>query len=250
MLKVTDGLSLIHRLLWCLWALVLGSSFLMDADLIQDSNHLKTTLHLSSSVLLVLAACLTVTQVTQVRRLTAIFVAAGMIFGCLGDFAMADLLTFIPNRVMGGMFFFGLGHICYIQATGRYRRLQQMKANSRWWGAVILWQVIGVVLWYGVVFLSEKHLALHYPALIYGSLLAATAGMTNGLSLNQRSFTAVALGAILFLISDGVLAWQIFRDSTPFTRFLVWATYGPGQMLIVYGFASVLTTNRTASNTA
>jgi hypothetical protein len=56
----------------------------------------------------------------------------------------------------------------------------------------------------------------------------------------DRRFIAVAIGAALFLFSDAVIAWEMFQGSTPVLRFLVWATYGPGQMLIVCGFAHAL----------
>lgn len=239
----------IHRLLWALWALALGASFLIDAGWFDSIRSQKTVLHLTSSVLLVLAAVATAALVSTAHKWTAGLVAAGMALGCLGDFSMAGLLTFMPNRVMGGMLFFGLGHICYIQATGQYRKQMKLQVNLAWWLAVLAWQVIGVIIWYMVVTSSDKHMTIRYPALIYGALLAATAGVTSGLALRSSTFQWVAHGAILFLVSDAVLAWQLFHDSTPFTSFLVWATYGPGQMLIVYGFASVLLTKRTASST-
>ena len=55
------------------------------------------------------------------------------------------------------------------------------------------------------------------------------------LAISDRRLTPMAVGAALFLLSDLLLAVWIFHDWVfrPFD--LVWLSYGPGQMLIVYG---------------
>ena len=45
----------------------------------------------------------------------------------------------------------------------------------------------------------------------------------------------MACGAALFFASDMILAWGLFRGPIPRQTELVWLTYGPGQMLIVFG---------------
>lgn len=229
-----------HQLLFLLWFLTLGISLLIDLDVFSDQPPLKLALRLSSSLILVLAACYAFSKAERPRRPIAVLVALGMFFGFLGDLAMAGLFTMFPSPVIGGMLFFGIGHLAYITAALVARRHYQLPANARWWLAILFWQAIGVAIWMFVVNSSEKHLPLHIPALAYGALLAATAGVTSALALLNRRFVWVALGAILFLFSDGVIAWEMFQGSTPQLRFLVWATYGPGQMLIVFGFAKIL----------
>jgi len=227
-------------MLFLLWFLTLGTSLLIDLQVFDDHPPLKLTLRMASSFILVLAACATVKQVSLVYRPIAILVAVGMFFGFLGDLAMAGLITFFPNPVIGGMLFFGIGHIAYIVAAQLSRRRFQLPANARWWLAFAAWQVIGILIWIGVVARSHEHVPLHIPALAYGALLAATAGLTSALAWLDRRFMWAALGAALFLISDGCIAWGMFQNSSPVVRFLVWATYGPGQMLIVFGFAYAL----------
>lgn len=231
-----------HKLLFLAWLLTLGTSLLIDLNVIDDHPPMKLSLRMASSFILVLAACFTITKVTQNLRPIAILVALGMFLGFLGDLAMAELIGkgLFPNAAIGGMLFFGLGHLCYISASQVTRRKLQLPANAKWWLAIAAWQVIGFFNWYVVVARSEKHPALHYPAFAYGALLAATAGITSALALLNRRFLWVALGAALFLFSDAVIAWEMFQGSTPLLRFLVWATYGPGQMLIVFGFADAL----------
>ena len=72
-------------------------------------------------------------------------------------------------------------------------------------------------------------------------LIFFATGAAAGLSLQRPAFWPVALGALLFLISDLILAAQLFNG----LRFrlineTVWLTYGPGQMLIVFGMGLAL----------
>lgn len=229
-----------HQLLFLFWLLTLGTSLLIDLQLFPDQPPLKLSLRLTSSALLVLAACYTFSNTERSRRPIAVFVAFGMFFGLLGDCAMAGFFTMFPAPVIGGMLFFGIGHLAYILAAQLARRHDQLPAKGRWWLAILFWQLVGIAIWLFVVNTSERHLPLHIPALCYGALLAATAGVTTALALLDRRFLAVACGAAFFLFSDAVIAWEMFQGSTPNLRFLVWATYGPGQMLIVFGFAFAL----------
>jgi hypothetical protein len=65
--------------------------------------------------------------------------------------------------------------------------------------------------------------------------------MATGLALQQGQFTWLAIGAALFLISDLILAAQLFNDlSFPLIGDVIWLTYGPGQMLIVYSAATAV----------
>jgi hypothetical protein len=50
----------------------------------------------------------------------------------------------------------------------------------------------------------------------------------------------LALGATLFLVSDLILAWEIFRGSFSHSGDCVWLTYGPGQMFIVYSVPAAI----------
>ena len=76
---------------------------------------------------------------------------------------------------------------------------------------------------------------LHLAALPYALLLASTAGFATGLALQSALFIPLALGAGLFLISDLILATQLFNKAYFWLiSDVVWLTYGPGQMLIVF----------------
>ena len=77
--------------------------------------------------------------------------------------------------------------------------------------AVLVWQLVGLVGWYFVVMQGSENRDLVWPALPYSLLLAGTAGVTSGLALVDRRLVALAVGAALFLASDLILAFGLFR---------------------------------------
>lgn len=170
----------------------------------------------------------------------ALLIAVGMTLGFIGDLFMAELIP-VGNHVMGGIGAFGLGHIAYIIAFLAFGDRNGLNDPGARWGAWIVWLLIGVIGWYIVVYRGQKATPLHYAALPYALLLASTAGFATGLALQNSLFIPLALGAALFLLSDLILAAQLFNN----LRFylisdVVWLTYGPAQMLIVYSVGSAL----------
>ncbi len=72
-------------------------------------------------------------------------------------------------------------------------------------------------------------------------LLASTAGFATGLALQDSTFIPLAIGTALFLLSDLILAAQLFNKlHFPLIGDVIWLTYGPAQMLIVYTLGSAL----------
>ncbi len=135
--------------------------------------------------------------------------------------------------------------------------------------------LFAIIVWYQVIYRAAKeHTTLHFAALPYALLLATTLGTALNLTLyawdlysisnatqalradmllssgasslvgteNSTAFlnlvraTVPALGALLFFISDFILAARLFNKA--YFRMIddwIWLTYGPGQMLIIYG---------------
>lgn len=233
--------SMTTTVLWIIWAALLGGGLIAD----NLSNQAGSAFgRLGSSVVLVIAGWTwaTACKSTSAARYTRL-IAIGMTLGALGDFFMAGRLQSLiplPSPVLGGMTAFGLGHVVYIVGILEARRRTELLSSSAMWGSIIGWQLASVVGWYFVVFLSTKESTqlLIWPALPYSQLLAGTAGVATGLAVQNRRFALLAMGAALFLISDLILAWGMFRDSFPFRTLAVWLPYGGGQMLIVYAITT------------
>ncbi len=170
----------------------------------------------------------------------ALLVAVGMMLGWVGDLFMARLIP-MKEHVLGGIGSFGLGHIAYIVAFVRFGDQFGLNAANIRWGALIGWLLVGFVGWYVVVFRGQKATPLHYAALPYALLLSSTAGLALGLALQANGFIGLALGAALFLLSDLLLAAQLFNGlHFRLIGDVVWGLYGPAQMLIVYSIGAAM----------
>lgn len=134
--------------------------------------------------------------------------------------------------------------------------------------------LFATVIWDQIIYrAARERTMLHLAALPYGLLLATTVGAALNLTLyawnlysrsnatqavgasslegtesstallNLVRTTVPALGALLFFISDFILAARLFNKA--YFRMIddwIWLTYGPGQMLIVYGVGLLLLT--------
>lgn len=190
---------------------------------------------MASSIALVVLATLARFQVDTSSQRYARWVWIGMILGTLGDFFNADLLSGITSHgTLAAIVAFGLGHLCYIAAiVGELRRCNPILGKPIW-VAITVWQFVGLLSWFLIVYHGQKAREIVWPALGYTLLLSGTAGIATALAVHGRKTWPLALGAALFLLSDLLLAVGMFRESYPFRSELVWMTYGPGQMLIVF----------------
>ena len=72
-------------------------------------------------------------------------------------------------------------------------------------------------------------------------LLAAMAGLAASLALQEARFLPLALGGVLFVVSDTLLGHRLFqRGHFLLIGDLVWMTYIVGQLLIVFSTATAL----------
>jgi hypothetical protein len=221
---------------WLAWAGLLAAAMVWG----NQAGHGQagpTALRMGSSVVLALAAwrAFALWRAAPVATF-ALAIALGMTLGTIGDFFNAGLLEFVPlaDNTMGGILAFGLGHIAYIAGCLWLGGRAGLADRRTMLAAIVAWQLVGLAAWYGVVMLGSERRTLVWPALGYTLLLAGTAGVTSGLALKERRLCGLAIGAALFLASDLILAFGLFRGSFAYQSEAVWLTYGPGQMLIVF----------------
>jgi uncharacterized membrane protein YhhN len=234
---------------WTLWATTLLGGTLVSFRGRGSLPWLPDTLllfsHLGSSLCLVGAAWMWFLGFSRsaAANTVALF-TAGMVLGTLGDFFNAGVLQELfplPDPVLGGIAAFALGHLCYISGCLRVARRLNFATRGRFWGPVIFWQLFALMGWYLVVFRGARSgpTLLVWAALPYSLLLAGFTGLASSLALADRRFIGLAVGGILFLASDLILAFEMFRGTFPHARHAVWLTYGPAQMLIVYSLGLI-----------
>jgi uncharacterized membrane protein YhhN len=74
--------------------------------------------------------------------------------------------------------------------------------------------------------------ALAVPVMLYVAAITAMA------ATSIRGGRLVAAGAVLFLISDSLLAADRFKSPIPGRDYLVWLTYYAGQFMIAWGWVN------------
>jgi hypothetical protein len=226
-------------LLLVVWAILLLGGFMFGKPDADRTRRMPTWTRLGSSLALALAAwvwcALALTQAHAAAALWLLLIALGMSLGLLGDLFMAGLIR-AAQPVLGGIAAFGVGHLAYIAALLGIGQFLGLGAAGTRWGAWGVWLLGGLVGWYLVVWRGHPHTLIHRAALGYVLLLASTAGVATGLGLQASAFMPVAVGAALFLLSDLILAAELFNGLRfPLIGDLVWLTYGPAQVLIVFG---------------
>ena len=153
------------------------------------------------------------------------YVMAALVFSWGGDvFLMLD------NMFTAGLVSFLVAHIFYITAyqktgaaSGELKPLDIMKFVL--FGAVVMW-----LLYPGLGGMLLPVLAYMVVLLSMGIWAHKRRGATTAIS-----FTLVSAGAMLFVISDGLIAINKFAFEIPAERILVMSTYISAQYLIVQG---------------
>jgi uncharacterized membrane protein YhhN len=162
-------------------------------------------------------------------------VTAGLIFSLLGD----TLLLF------PGMFLYGLGaflmtHICYIIAfkLTQTHTFNLLKVNFI---KIFIFNLPIYIVAAFVYFLIHSNLyGLKIPVIIYIMVIVmmVTISRERFGGTNASSFWQVFIGALLFLVSDGILALNRFFQPIPDAGVMIMGTYMVAQLLILMGIRS------------
>ncbi|GAB4564966.1 MAG: lysoplasmalogenase [Anaerolineae bacterium] len=215
-----------------LWAIFLFGGLWLGRPDSERTRRMPLWTRIASSITLTVAGW---SFYAMMRGQAPLLIAVGMSLGLIGDLFMAKLIIRSDKHVLGGIGAFGLGHIAYIAAF-----LGQWGSSATGSPLVVavvwgVWLIIGLAGWYLAVFRAPERNVLHWAALPYALLLASTAGAASVAALGWPPLSMAAAGGGLFLLSDLILAGQIFAGVRfPWIGDVVWLTYGPGQALLVY----------------
>jgi hypothetical protein len=229
-----------------LWAIFLFGGFAFGRE--SAERRIPRWARMASSATLVLAGWSWYLFASGEAKSYALFIATGMTLGLAGDLFLAGYFPGGRN-VLGGIAAFGLGHVFYIVGMLRFSNQAGLADLGQRWGALLVWWVATAVIWYFLIFRGQVATTLHWAALPYALLLASTTGLATGLALQNASFWGLAIGAALFLLSDFILAAELFAGlKFKFIGDVIWLTYGPGQMLIVYSVANQVSLPNSAAS--
>jgi hypothetical protein len=232
--------SLELKLLWVGWLILLLASLAAGAWGDAWWQKIRLDLRMISCLLLAVAAW----RVWWSHRkglfsAAALLVAWGMSLGFYGDSHVGERFWWppFPHPIVGGIFFFGLGHLAYVAASAMSARALRLFSSKAWWKPFLAWQLFGLAAWSGIALTANRETSLQLPTLAYTLLVAATPGAAHAFARQQREFVYWSIGGALFFASDLLLAWQLFHGAFSGIDELTWLCYGGGQMFIVYGAA-------------
>jgi len=151
--------------------------------------------------------------------------ALGLFLGSLGDI----FLALEPSQLPLGIAAFGLGHLVYIYL---FARIRMREGGRGGWSriAALALAAYGVVIlnWLQPYFGDLRVAASLYNGIILVMTVLAVIGRAPALAL---------AGALLFLVSDSVLAVRLFTGYLEWAGPVVWVTYYLGQAGIAVGLA-------------
>jgi len=146
-------------------------------------------------------------------------ILTGLCFSLIGDF-----LLLFPNQFKLGLFSFLTGHVWYI--------LGFLSGN---WSFPLLSTLTITILALGMILqLYPSAGKLKIPVLVYIIVITGMGITSFGRLEALQTFPTLigAIGASLFMISDGVLGWNKFKNPFHLAEGIILITYYSGQWLI------------------
>jgi uncharacterized membrane protein YhhN len=152
----------------------------------------------------------------------SLWITIGLIFSLAGDV----LLLRPDHYFLLGLSAFLLTHIAYLIAFTRDIRFP---ARPGVWVLYLLFAACCNVLLF-----SRLPAALRFPVAVYSLFLVSMAAQAMGRSLRSRTSAArlAAVGALLFVLSDGLLAFDRFYQPLRLAPLLILVPYFAAQWLI------------------
>ncbi|WP_417477691.1 lysoplasmalogenase [Maricaulis sp.] len=211
---ITIASDRVSRLI-LLAALALGAIYLFDDFGLGAPYPLNVIIKAGGVVLLGVYAL----------RQGRLWLGLGLLAGSAGDV----FLALQPTQQALGILAFGIGHIIYI---GLFADQLRRKGNRGLPGYL----ATGVIIVFGAVMLValQPHFGdLRIAASIYNGIILVMVA----LALIGRAPKLAVIGALLFLVSDAVLAWRMFAGMLDWAGPVVWVCYFGGQACIALGLS-------------
>lgn len=204
-------------------------SLFVLAELISGNTRLLSSIHYFAKPAIVVSLLYFFWKKSKnLHHVLRYTVVLALVFSLSGDI----LLMFVeqsPNFFLLGLVAFLLAHIMYIIAFWRDRM-----ANKGVLGFIIL--LLGYA--FGLFYLLKDGLKdMMIPVIIYMIVIlsmSTTAFLRRG-NVPVASYWFVFVGAILFMVSDSILALNKFYQTLPLSSISIMLTYALAQFCIIIG---------------
>ncbi|HLF46054.1 MAG TPA: lysoplasmalogenase [Chitinophagaceae bacterium] len=164
------------------------------------------------------------------------FIVLALIFSWLGD-VLLMFETRNENFFIFGLVAFLMAHIFYILFFEKIILKEKLKKRY--------WIFLPVMVYYVVLIsvLSPTLEELKWPVRVYGIIISymLIKAFQSGGAQNRKAVLYLITGAVLFVISDSVLAFNKFYRAFEYAGILIMVTYGMAQLLITFGAVRYIT---------
>ena len=202
---------------------ILSACVLLSAVLAiwSDAKGRRRLFHVLKPLTMVLVIAIALLAETPVPAAYKTLILAGLLFSLAGDIA----LMFPEKWFTAGLVSFLVAHVCYLLAfkPGPGRAISA--------GMFVPFLIFGLLMFR---LLAPSLGRLKIPVLVYIAAITAMAGLAAGRFVDgggTRPLLAFA-GAVLFLVSDSVLAYDRFAKKLGPAQAIILGTYFPAQLLI------------------
>ncbi len=161
------------------------------------------------------------------------YAISGLLLSLLGDV----LLIFQEQHTLffiGGLVSFLLAHVSYVLYYLRSSDLTAVKKLKNKILYILLMVIYGIVM-YSMLYNNLGELAA--PVFVYTSILISMNifALNRYGKVNENSFNLILVGAIIFAVSDSLLAFNKFFLPIPLAGIWILSTYATAQYFIVQG---------------
>jgi hypothetical protein len=227
--------GLIGQLLLLAAALLLVGGFALNAYEPTRLGRMPKRTQLPQSFLLIVVALIVWIAAVRTTPLSTLglLAAFGIACGFLGDLFMANVFD-QQDHVLYGMVAFAIGHLFYMLGFREIALAFDLHALGSYALALVVMWGVAVTIWFLMVRSPTGDRTMQIAALVYALFLASMAAYALGLALQESAFWPLAIGGVLFLISDALIAARLFGGRRfAYMGDVIWATYIIAQVLIV-----------------
>ena len=224
--------------------------FLRESDTTFDLFNLTIGIGITKLLVVIFAVAILIKSEEKANQFLWIY--WGLILGWFGDLFLylsdnLEILTGIDLSTDPMPFYFFLmglisflaGHVLYIIGFTKDRKDAKLEGRNFKASNIVL-STIGLVTLYAVSVFSILYNNLNelkVPVLAYVVVIMLMVITAVKRSTSYKNYFTIVLGALLFVLSDTILAFSIFTDFSVYAPLLVMSTYGFAQILIAIGYA-------------
>jgi alkylglycerol monooxygenase len=138
---------------------------------------------------------------------------------------LGDIFLMLDGQFIPGLVSFLFAHIAYILLFKPYYTFS----------FIPIFLLALITSAYLIFLLPHIPLEMKWPVITYCSVITGMGIMASSLDLKSKKW--ITLGALLFILSDSLIAYNKFYVSLPYSAFFIMGTYGAAQYLILKGWS-------------